>query len=83
MRPQAKKELQKQQRIFQQLEEQIAQLNKRKAELESSLTDPEIYSDKNKFLQAEANYKKAEEELDRLNSQYEKTFELIVSLEGN
>ena len=79
----AKKELQKQQRIFQQLEEQIAQLNKRKAELESSLTDPEIYSDKNKFLQAEANYKKAEEELDRLNSQYEKTFELIVSLEGN
>ena len=35
----AKKELHKQQRIFQQLEEQIAQLNKRKAELESSLTE--------------------------------------------
>ncbi len=79
----AKKELQKQQKIFQQLEEQIARLNKQKAELEASLVNPEIYSDKNKFLQAEANYKKAGEEMARLNVQYEKTFELIVSLEGN
>ncbi len=78
-----KKELQKQQKIFQQLEEQIAQLNKQKVELEAALISPEIYSDKNKFLQAEANYKKTGEELARLNVQYEKTFELIVSLEGN
>ncbi|HKZ66322.1 MAG TPA: ABC-F family ATP-binding cassette domain-containing protein [Chitinophagaceae bacterium] len=79
----AKKELQKQQRIFQQLEEQIAKLNLQKTQLEASLVDPEIYSDKNKFLQAETNYKKAVEEITRLNGQYEKTFELIVSLEGN
>jgi ATP-binding cassette, subfamily F, member 3 len=78
-----KKELQKQQKIFQQLEEQIAQLNKKKTQLEAALVDPQIYSDKNKFLQAEADYKKAEEELVKLNLQYEKTFELIVSLEGN
>ncbi|MFC0774673.1 ATP-binding cassette domain-containing protein [Terrimonas alba] len=77
----AKKELQKQQRIFQQLEEQIAALNTKKAVLESSLSDPATYSDKNKFLQAETEYKKAAEELERLNAQYEKTFELIVSLE--
>ncbi|MGZ5221103.1 MAG: ABC transporter C-terminal domain-containing protein, partial [Chitinophagaceae bacterium] len=79
----AKKELQKQQRIFQQLEVQIAKLNTQKTELEAALVKPEIYSDKNKFLEAEASYKKAAEELSRLNLQYEKTFELIVSLEGN
>ncbi len=79
----AKKELQKQQRIFQQLEEQIAKLNSEKAALEASLVDPAIYSDKNKFLQAETNYKNATEELSKLNLQYEKTFELIVSMEAN
>ena len=79
----AKKELQKQQRIFEQLEEQIAAMSTKKATLESSLSDPATYSDKNKFLQAETEYKKATEELEKLNAQYEKTFELIVSLEGN
>ncbi len=78
-----KKELQKQQRIFQQLEEQIAKLNERKIGLEASLIDPATYSDKSKFLEAEANYKKVSTELENLNAQYEKTFELIVSLEGN
>ena len=78
-----KKELQKQQRIFQQLEEQIAKLNDRKTELEASLIDPATYSDKSKFLEAESNYKKVSAELENLNAKYEKTFELIVSLEGN
>jgi ATP-binding cassette, subfamily F, member 3 len=79
----AKKELQKQQRIFQQLEEQIAKLTIQKTELEASLVDPAIYSDKTKFQQAEAGYKKAADELARLNQQYEKVFDLIVSLEAN
>ncbi len=78
-----KKELQKQQRIFQQLEEQIAKLNDRKTELEASLIDPATYSDKSKFLEAESNYKKVSAELENLNAKYEKTFELIVSLEGS
>ncbi len=78
-----KKELQKQQRLFQQLEEQIAQLSVQKTALEASLVNPEIYSDKNKFLQAETDYKNANAELSRLNLQYEKTFEIIVSLEEN
>ena len=77
----AKKELQKQQRIFQQLEEQVAKLNTRKAELEASLVDPAVYSDKTKFREAEAAFKKAADELSKLNLQYEKVFELIVSLE--
>ncbi len=79
----AKKELQKQQKIFQQLEEQIAQLNLQKTTLEASLVNPEIYSDKRKFLQAETEYKNAVTELSRLNLQFEKAFEIIVSLEEN
>ena len=78
----AKKELQKQQRLFQQLEEQIASLQKKKAELEAALTSPEIYSDKQKFTQAEANYKKAADDLLRMNKEYEIIFEKIMELES-
>jgi ATP-binding cassette subfamily F protein 3 len=77
-----KKELQKQQRIFQQLEEKIAVLNKQKNELESSLVDPAVYSDKTKFLQAEAAFKKAGDEINNLNTEYEKVFEKIMELES-
>jgi len=78
-----KKELQKQQKLFQELEERIAQLNKQKATLEASLTLPEIYGDKQKFMQAETDYKKADEESKRLNRQYEEVFEKIMELEAN
>src|SRR5689334_7763700 len=40
-----KKELQKQQKIFQQLEEKIADLNGKKQQLETALSDPATYSD--------------------------------------
>lgn len=78
----AKKELQRAQKQFQQLEEKIAGLNKLKNELENSLTDPAIYSDKTKFLQAETAYKKAGDELVVLNAEYEKAFEKIMELES-
>ena len=76
-----KKELQKQQRLFQQLEENISKAKELKNKLEASLSLPEIYSDKAKFLQAETDYKKTAAELDKLNKQYEEVFEKIVSLE--
>lgn len=76
-----KKELQKQQRIFQQLEEKIADLNKRKQQLEAALADPATYSDKTKFLQTETDYKKVCNELTIQNSEYEKVFEKIMELE--
>ena len=78
----AKKELQKWQREFQQLEEQIAKLNARKNELEASLSNPNTYSDKNKFLETENAYKKAQDELKQLNSRYEIVFEKIMTLES-
>jgi ATP-binding cassette subfamily F protein 3 len=77
-----KKELQKQQKIFQQLEERISVVSKQKTELEASLIDPAIYSDKTKFLQAEAAFKKAEQELALLNQQYEQVFDKIMKLES-
>lgn len=77
-----KKELQRLQKQFQHLEEQIAGLNTRKSELEASLSDPATYSDKNRFVEAETAYKKAEQELASLNKQYEQLFEKIMELES-
>jgi len=77
-----KKELQKQQRIFQQLEEKIAGLKERKQQLESALSDHTTYTDKNKFLQTESEYKKVSEELLKANIEYEKIFEKILKLEA-
>jgi ATP-binding cassette subfamily F protein 3 len=77
-----KKELQKQQKIFQQLEEKIQAINKQQAELQSSLQLPEVYADREKFLQTEAELKKLGQELSGLNKQYEEVFERIVELES-
>ena len=76
-----KKELQKQKNRFQQLEEKIAQLNKKKTELEAALASPEIYNDKNKFTQAESDYKNAAAELEKTNAEYEVVFEKVMELE--
>jgi ATP-binding cassette subfamily F protein 3 len=77
-----KKEIQKQQKLFQQLEEKIAVLNKSKADNEAALADPATYSDKEKFLKVESAYKKINDELLALNKQYEQVFEKIVKLES-
>ncbi len=77
----AKKELQRQQRLFQELEARIATLTQQKNRLEASLTAPATYSDKNKFRVAEADYKKASDELGKANAQYEQIFDKIVALE--
>ena len=76
-----KKELQRVQKQFQQLEERVAAQNKLKTELEASLSDPATYSDKTKFQEAEAAYKKAGIDLAQLNAEYEKVFEKIMELE--
>jgi ATP-binding cassette subfamily F protein 3 len=78
-----KKELQKQQRIFAQLEEKIASSKEEQKRLEKSLGDPEIYSNVNKFSEAEKAYQRVTVELDRLNKEYEAVFEQIVDLESN
>ena len=76
------KELQKQQKIIQQLEEKIAKLNKDRTDLEAAMADPAIYADKNKFLKVEHDYKQIDQELLRLGKQYEEIFEKIIDLEN-
>ncbi|MDH7461363.1 ABC-F family ATP-binding cassette domain-containing protein [Chitinophagaceae bacterium 26-R-25] len=78
----AQKELQKQQRQFQQLEEKINKLKTQQSKLQEQLGNPETYSDKGKFTQTEADYKKVSDEIAQLNAQYETIFEKIVELEG-
>ena len=77
-----KKELQKQQRIFQQLEEQIGKLIRTESCTGSIVDRSCMYSDKNKFLEAEARIKISARELENLNHAVRKNFELIVSLEA-
>ena len=77
-----KKELQKQQRLFQELEARIANLNNVKSEAEKALGNPQIYSDKDKFSASESEYKYASSELEKLNADYEKIFEKIMELEA-
>ncbi|HRP32703.1 MAG TPA: ABC-F family ATP-binding cassette domain-containing protein [Agriterribacter sp.] len=76
-----KKELQKQQRNLQDLEEKIAALSQQKKNLEAQLALPEIYSDKTKFLAAEAEYKRCAATFDKTNSEYEAVFEKLMELE--
>jgi ATP-binding cassette subfamily F protein 3 len=78
-----KKELQKQQKIFHQLEERIGRLTIKKGELQGLLTDPSVYSDKSRFREAEKNFHDAEKELSQLNNEYEQAFERIMELENN
>lgn len=77
-----KKEIQKQQRQFQQLEEQLAALNTKKASLEEALNNPEIYADKKRFQQVESEYAQIGRDLKKANEEYEKTFEKLMELEG-
>lgn len=77
-----KKELQKVKTQFKQLEEKLVVLKSTKTELENKLADPEIYGNKEKFIQAESAYKKATQELDQANKDYEIVFEKMMELEG-
>ncbi len=78
----AKKELQKQQRILQQLEEKINATTIEKNKMEAQLSDPATYSDKDKFKQTETSYQKLSNELAQFNAEYEAAFEKVMELES-
>ncbi len=78
-----KKELTKLKNKVKQVEEKIELLKKTKNELEASLSDPDIYSDKNKFIKAETNYNKAVADLNTANAEFEVAFEKLMELEEN
>ena len=76
-----KKELTKQKNLFKQLEEKIAELTKKKAQLELDLASPDVYGDKTKFLQTENAYKTNAEDLKKANADYEIVFEKLMELD--
>ena len=77
-----KKEWQKQQRLLQQLEEQINTVTTEKNKLEQQLSEPATYSDKEKFLFTETSYKKLSQQAEQLHAQYETAFEKVMELES-
>jgi ATP-binding cassette, subfamily F, member 3 len=76
-----KKELQKQQKLFQKLEKDVADLNLKKEELEDKLAHPETYSNGDEFKKTEGAYKDVMAKLELLNKEYEVVFEKIILLD--
>jgi ATP-binding cassette, subfamily F, member 3 len=77
-----KKDLQKKQKLFQQLEQALARITVQKQQLEQALSDPATYSNKEKFISTEQEYKKILKEFENTNAEYETLFENIVTLEA-
>jgi ATP-binding cassette subfamily F protein 3 len=76
-----KKELSRQQKQLQQLEEKINSTIEEKNKTEQLLSDPSTYGDKMKFQQTEMAYQNLSKQLQQLNSEYEKIFEKVMELE--
>ncbi len=77
-----KKELQKLKTRFKNVETEVSTLQETKTKLEAALANPDIYGDKNKFVEAETAYKKATENWEKVNAEYEELFEKIMELEN-
>ncbi len=73
-----REELQKQQKVFAQLEKKLAQLQQQKLDIETSLVSHEVYSDTHKFKSVESNYQQLLKQVDETNTQYEQIFEKIL-----
>jgi ATP-binding cassette, subfamily F, member 3 len=77
----AKKQLQKQQKLVEQLETDIRRLQEESERLELQLSTPEIYADRQKFLVAESEYKKAALSLSLARQNYDVALEKLMELE--
>ncbi|HEU5365624.1 MAG TPA: ABC-F family ATP-binding cassette domain-containing protein [Hanamia sp.] len=75
------KEFQKLKKQFEQLEQKIAKTTEEKKQLEANLALPEIYSDNQKFVEAEKKYAQKTQQLQTDNAEYEKLFEKLMLLE--
>jgi len=78
-----KKELQRVQKEFQQLESKLAELTDKKEKLEADLANPDVYSDRQRFQLAEGAYQQAAQEWQTTNRRYEQVFERMVLLQEN
>ena len=77
-----KKELSKQQKHLLQIEEKINSVTEEKNKTELQLSDPNTYSDREKFVETEAAYKSLSKQLLQLNKEYELMFDKLMELES-
>jgi ATP-binding cassette subfamily F protein 3 len=77
-----KKELQRLQKQFNKLEEDINKLNTTKTTIETDLGNPSIYADMKKFQQLETEHKNILQKISVAEKEYESLFEKIMALEG-
>jgi ATP-binding cassette subfamily F protein 3 len=77
----AKKQFQKQQKLVEQLDEDIKRLQLESNRLELQLSAPEIYAERQKFLVAESEYKKAALSLNVAKQQYDVALEKLMEME--
>jgi ATP-binding cassette subfamily F protein 3 len=75
------KEKKRLQRQFDELEAKIAGLKKSKAEAETALADPAIYSNRTAFAEAESTYNRLQAELTSSEKQSEIIFEVLMNLD--
>lgn len=76
------KELQKQQRKLSNLESALNKAKEDKQKLEEALGNPANYTDHQKFLALETEYKKMTAHFESLNKEYEVLFEKLLDMEG-
>ncbi|MBS1627247.1 MAG: ABC-F family ATP-binding cassette domain-containing protein [Bacteroidetes bacterium] len=76
------KELQKTQKQFQKVEEELGKLNTLKAKMEADLGNPDIYKDVTKFQQTEKEYQTVQQQINIASKNYETLFEKIIELEN-
>jgi ATP-binding cassette subfamily F protein 3 len=77
----AKRQFQKQQKLVEQLEGDIKRLQQESDRLELQLSAPEIYADRQKFLVAESEYKRAALSLNVAKQQYDVALEKLIEME--
>lgn len=73
-----KKELQKLQKRFEQVEVSLADWQEKKRQTEAKLSDPGIYASKDLFLETEKNFTHATQQVELLSKEYEELFEKIM-----
>jgi len=75
------KEKKRIQRLFDEMETKVNRLKNEKTAAEASLADPSIYSDRNKFNEAEKKYQQIQSELSKAEPEFEKLFEQLMNLD--
>ena len=74
-------ELKKQQKLFQKLEKDVADLTAKKEELEARLSHSDTYANADEFKKIEAAYKNVSAQLSSASKEYEIVFEKMISLD--